>query len=237
MVGRSGAPSWDARTRCPDAPVESDTYPCLVSRRPSVARRRSRAVVRFALAGALFAVALATLIAGCSDGPAVSFDPTSPCSVDGSAPGAYPDLEARIPTMYEGRGPDMLDSGRHCSAENLGFLAEAGITEVRFAGGTWDLGGYRAAALIAFEAPGLEASQIAIFYAESARTSNRTTITAESYPTLAGRPGHRLDTRTGDRTQTVVVWPATATDTVNVVISNDLPDPKILAAVDAFAGR
>jgi hypothetical protein len=37
--------------------------------------------------------------------------------------------------------------------------------------------------------------------------------------------------------QTVVVWPAIEPDTVNVVITNDLPDPKIEAAVDAFDGR
>jgi hypothetical protein len=35
----------------------------------------------------------------------------------------------------------------------------------------------------------------------------------------------------------VVVWPAAGSDVVNVVITNDLPDPKIQAAVDAFAGR
>ncbi len=187
--------------------------------------------------GILLATVLIALIAGCSDGPAVSFDPTVACTVDGSAPGAYPDLEALIPTFYEGRGPDTLDSGRHCSIENLGYLAEAGVAEVRFSGGTWDLGGYRATALVVFQAPGLKPAHMALFYAESARTSNRTRITAESTPTLAGRPGHRLDTMTGDRTQTVVIWPGAIADTVNVVITNDLPDPKIQAAVEAFGGR
>jgi hypothetical protein len=42
---------------------------------------------------------------------------------------------------------------------------------------------------------------------------------------------------TGDRLQTVVVWPAAAPDVVNVVITNDLPDPKITAAVAAFGDR
>jgi hypothetical protein len=55
--------------------------------------------------------------------------------------------------------------------------------------------------------------------------------------TLAGRPGHRLDTRTGERLQTVEVWPAAEPDLVNVVITNDLPDARIADAVDAFAGR
>ncbi len=42
---------------------------------------------------------------------------------------------------------------------------------------------------------------------------------------------------TGDRTQTVVMWPADDPGVVNVVITNDLPDPKIEAAVAAFGGR
>ena len=44
-------------------------------------------------------------------------------------------------------------------------------------------------------------------------------------------------TKTGERLQTVLVWPAATPDRVNVVITNDLPDPKIQAAVDAFGGR
>jgi hypothetical protein len=176
---------------------------------------------------------LGAMAAACSGDPASSFDPTGPCITDGSAPGAYPDLEARIPTSYEGQGPGRLDSGRHCTPENLGSLAAAGIAEVRYAGGTWDFGGDRAAALAVFQAEGLTAD----FYAQSARAANRTTITGESTPTLAGRPGHRLDTTTGSRTQTIVVWPSADSGVVDVVITNDLPDPKIQAAVDAFGGR
>ena len=51
---------------------------------------------------------------------------------------------------------------------------------------------------------------------------------------IAGRSGHRLDTKTGERVQTVVVWPAAASDVVNVVITNDLPDARIQDAIDAF---
>ncbi len=185
----------------------------------------------------LLALAIAAVLAAGGCGAAApSFDPTGPCTTDGSAPGAYPDLEALVPTAYEGRAPDTLDSGRNCTPENLGTLAAAGIDEVRFAGGTWDFGGDRAAALVVFQAPGLTAERLAEFYAASAGTSNRTQVTAIATPTLAGRPGHRLDTKTGDRLQTVLVWPAGAPDTLNVVITNDLPDPKIDAAVDAFGG-
>src|SRR6476659_413943 len=190
----------------------------------------------------LFAVALvgalvAGAFAGCTALPAASFDPSGVCTTDGKAPGAYPDLEALVPTRYEGVAPTTLDSGRHCTPANLGTLLTRGITEVRFAGGTWDFGGNRAAALVVFRAPGLTADEIAQFYDSSASHADRTQVTGRSNPTLAGRLGHRLDTTTGDRTQTVVVWQATAADTVNVVLTNDLPDPKIQEAVDAFGGR
>lgn len=151
--------------------------------------------------------------------------------------GAYPELEGRVPTSYEGRGPDQLDSGRHCTAASLGSLATAGFSEVRFAGGTWDFGGNRAAALVVFQATGLTADHVADFYTTSARAANRTQITGESAPSIAGRAGRRLDTTTGSRTQTVVVWPSADDGIVNVVISNDLPDPKIDAAAEAFRGR
>jgi hypothetical protein len=179
---------------------------------------------------------IAFVLAACAEGPAASFDPTGACTADGSAPGAYPDLEALVPTAYEGRGPYTLDSGRNCTPANLGTLAAAGIDEVRFAGGTWDFGGERAAALVVFQAPGLTADGIAEFYASSAQGSGRTQILAVSTPTLTGRSGHRLDTKSGERLQTVVAWPSATADTVNVVITNDLPDPKIQAAVDAFGG-
>jgi hypothetical protein len=187
------------------------------------------------VAQATLAVAL---VAGCGGGSAQGpFDVAAGCPAEGRAAGAYPDLEARIPKTYEGRGPDSLDSGRHCDSASLGSLAAAGFDEVRFAGGTWDLGGYRAAALVVFEAPGLTAQQVAEFYGTSAQSANRTQVTAGSTPAIAGRSGYRLDTETGDRLQTVVTWPSEDEGVVNVVITNDLPDPKIDAAVEAFGGR
>ncbi len=180
---------------------------------------------------------LLLLVGACAAPPPAAFDPSGPCVADGSAKGAYPELEARVPTRFEDTAPATLDSGRKCTPEGLGTLARGGVEEVRFAGGTWGFGGTRAAALVVFSAPGLTADAMADFYAESARDANRTRVTAESTPTLAGRPGHRIDTVTGSRQQTVVVWPGAASDIVNVVITNDLPDPKIAAAVEAFGGK
>ena len=181
-------------------------------------------------------VVAAALVGACDPGAATSFDPTGPCTADGSAPGAYPDLEARVPERYEGRAPDLLDSGRNCSSENLGVLADAGIAEVRFAGGTWNFGSDIAAVLAVFRADGLTAGHLAEFYAASARAAGRTEVTGESELTIERRPAWRLDTTTGDRIQSVVVWPSADPGVVNVVISHNLPDPKIEAAIAAFGG-
>jgi hypothetical protein len=178
--------------------------------------------------------AVALLAAACAVAPAVSFDPTGTCSSDGSAPGAYPDLEALVPTSFRGEQPGTRDSGRHCSGPSLGSLASAGISEIRFAGATWSFGAERAAVLAVFVASGLTADALADFYASSARSANRTEILAESSPEILGRSGHRLDTKTGERLQTVVVWPSAEADRVNVVITNDLPDARIQEAIDAF---
>jgi hypothetical protein len=184
--------------------------------------------------GSLLLAAVLAL-GGCA-GAAASFDPTGPCVADGSAPGAYPDLEQRVPDVYQGVAPELVDSGRNCSSVNLGSLANNGFTEIRFAGGTWSFGAERAAVLAVFHAPRLTAADLAAFYAESARAASRTVITGQSTPTLAGRSGQRLDTKTGERIQTVVVWPAADADFVNVVITNDLPDARIDDAVGAFGG-
>ena len=173
----------------------------------------------------------------CGAATAPSFDPTGSCSADGRAPGAYPDLEALVPASYQGAPPETLDSGRNCSTANLGALASRGIREVRFAGGTWTFGAERAAVLAVFRTAGLTADALATFYMDSAKVAARTDITGASTPMIRGRAGHRLDTKTGERVQTVVVWPAAESDVVNVVITNDLPDARIQDAIDAFGDR
>jgi hypothetical protein len=183
---------------------------------------------------AVIAVALVLIVGACSPAPAASFDPTGPCVTDGSSPGAYPDLEALVPKLFQSVAPTTLDSGRTCPGPNLGSLASAGVDEVRFGGGTWTFGAERAAVLAVFQGTGLTADAMADFYANSAHEADRTDVLAESSPTVAGRPGRRLDTQTGERLQTVVVWPSSEVGRVNVVITNDLPDARIQDALDAF---
>lgn len=185
----------------------------------------------------VFGLLMVMATGACSGSGTASFDPTGACTADGSAPGAYPELEALIPTSYMDQAPEILDSGRNCSDANLGTLKDAGIDEVRFAGGTWTFGAERAAVLAVFTAPGLTAANLADLYLESARTANRTKIVEASQPTIDGRSGRRLDTETGSRTQTVLVWPSATEDRVNVVITNDLPDARIDDAVAAYEGR
>jgi hypothetical protein len=190
---------------------------------------RSRAVL---LVGAV-------LLAACSaaGGATASFEPNSPCPAQGQFAGAYPDLEALVPKTYRGDPPQTLDSGRNCTADRLGSLASLGIKEVRFAGGRWSFGAERLLVMAVFRAEGLDADELAAFYASGAQANSRTTVTGQTAPTVAGRPGHRLDTTTSQRQQTVVTWPATEANMVNVVITNDLPDARIQDAIDAFAGR
>ena len=138
------------------------------------------------------ALALAFLVLACSAGSTSSFDPTGACAVDGRTPGAYPDLEALVPTRYQEVPPETLDSGRNCSAGNLGSLASHGISEVRFAGGTWTFGAERAAVLAVFRATGLTADALATLYADGARVASRTKVLGASAPMIRGAiPGTR----------------------------------------------
>ena len=182
-------------------------------------------------------LAILLLLGACTSGAARSFDPTGACSTDGKVAGAYPDLEALVPKLYRGAPPETLDSGRNCTPASLGPLASFGIDEVRFAGGTWTFGADRAVVLAVFRTKGLDATALASFFAPTAQTASRTQILGESAPTVAGRPGHRIDTQTGEKVQTVVTWPAADADVVNVVITSDLPEARIQDAIDAYGGR
>jgi hypothetical protein len=199
-----------------------------LARMPRVAGRIGRFVLL---------VLVATGVVACAGTASGSFDPSGPCTSDGAEPGAYPELEARLPTVFRDAAPGKIDSGRNCSAAKLGSLAEIGYEEVRFAGATWGFGAERYVVLAVFSAPGLDAAEVADFYADSARAEPRVEILAETEPTIVGRPGRRLDAKRVERLQTVVVWPAADPDVVNVVVSNDLPDERIAEAIEAFGDR
>jgi hypothetical protein len=177
----------------------------------------------------LLAAALLLLGACAGSDPLVrSFDPAAPCPAEGQQPGAYPALEAMLVDQYEGRGPDHVDSGRLCTAEALGSLAEAGIAQLRFAGATWQTGGTSGLTLAVFEADGLDAMEMLDFYAIPAESARRTEKLQRSETAVGDAPARRLDVLGSDGTgQTVVTWQAPGESVVRVLLAADLGDTKV----------
>jgi hypothetical protein len=178
-------------------------------------------------------LALLFVVAACSGAAAPSFDPSGPCTVNGKRAGAYPELEALIPASFGGKAARTLDSGRNCTSVELGTLASHGVTELRFAGGVWP-DGNSGVTLAVFTAPGLQSEWLAEWYEAGARAARVTGNIQLSKPTIADRPGQRLDVVNGEAPQTVITWPSTRPDTINVVITSDEPEDRIQAAVAAF---
>jgi hypothetical protein len=177
----------------------------------------------------LVASSLVLGLAACGrEVPAASFDPASACTTDGRFAGAYPDLEALLPAVYGDRVPDTVDSGRNCTDEALGILADEGVDGVRFAGATWGLGGTTGLTIAVFEGTGLDASNLLAFYEDGARKARRTERLLVTDTTVGDAPGRRLDVLGSDGTgQTIVTWPADAPGRVNVVLASDLGDTRV----------
>ena len=156
---------------------------------------------------AAIAVLLALIAAGCA---AASFDPTGPCKADGAIPGAYPELEAAVPKSFRGGPPQQLDSGRTCTAEGLSTLAGHGVTELRFAGGTWETGTDSGLSLAVFSVasgPALDPAWLTEFYEAGARSGkNVTSVNTSTYVVPGGPPGSRIDVLNGESYQTLVIW-------------------------------
>jgi hypothetical protein len=187
-------------------------------------------------------VAAVLVVAACTGGGA-TFQPSGPCTSDGQRSGAYPTLEALVPTALGGRKPDRLDSGRSCSDRGLGTLKTHGVTELRFAGGLWHLGSNSGTTLVVFDSPtSLQASWLGEFYEASARAANKTENIQTKPVDVNGAAGFRLDTLNGDSYQTVVVWPrggrvvaALIGSSVREVKTREAHDQAVNAALAAFA--
>ena len=171
--------------------------------RPFPRGRRHRGATTLAAA-----LTLALAVAGCA-GAAATFDPAGPCVADGRAAGAYPDLEARLPSALGGAAPGTVNSGRNCSDAALGSLVAHDLDEIRFAGATWDLGGGKgvSSVVLGLEGADLPAAWIAEFYEIGARTAKRTDNIETSRPAYPGAgEAWRLDTLNDLSLQTVVTW-------------------------------
>jgi hypothetical protein len=150
-------------------------------------------------------VVLATVI-GCSSATPASFNPSGACREDGQRPGAYPELEALVPSAFEGVAPARLDSGRHCTERSLGTLAGHGIREVRFAGGLWESGARSGFTLAVFQAPELTAELMADFYEAGARAGRKTEDVKRFDLEVAGSKAWAVRTLNDESYQTIAVW-------------------------------
>jgi hypothetical protein len=207
--------------------------------RPWRTRRAFRAVV-----AAGFAALIALAFTGCS---APAFDPSGTCTADGSAPGAYPELEAAIPTQYQGAKPSDLDSGRACTSSGLGTLAGHGVKELRFAGGTWTTGtdsGLSLAVFITTDGAALDPAWMTEFFETGARSGkNVTSVDTSDYPVTSSIPGRRIDVLNGESYQSIVVWQqdgrvavALIGNFIREIQTKEAHDVIVRAAVDTLAG-
>ena len=190
---------------------------------------------RLAIPASILAVALAAC--GTAAVPETSFDPASACTTDGRYAGAYPDLEALLPSTFEGEAPATVDSGRNCTSVSLGTLAAAGVDGVRFAGATWPKGGTSGLTIAVFEGDGLDAATLLSFYEDGAQQARRTEKAVTSDTTVGSTPAKRLDVLGSDGTgQTIVTWPGAVPGRVNVLLAADVGDSAVAEALEALGG-
>jgi hypothetical protein len=183
-------------------------------------------------------LSIALLMAGCvNDATAIgSFDPASACNgADSQAmAGAYPDLEAALPTSLAGVAPTSLVSGRLCSANTLGTLYGHGIHETHFASVVWNRGGGSGIQMTVMEADGLTVANALESYGEGARNAPKVHKLVNANVTVNGQPGLRLDIANDDYAQQVVVWPGGAAGRVRVVITSNIHEPDLQVALATF---
>jgi hypothetical protein len=189
------------------------------------------------------AIGLIIVVAGCSSAGA-SFDPASACTGDGRFPGAYPELEAVIPTSLGGGPADRLVSGRSCTDAGLTTLKSHGVGELRFAGGLWEQGTNSGTTLVTFDSPTpLDAKWLAEFYEAGARAGKNTDAIEAAPLPIAGSMGYRLDTLNDDSYQTVIVWPqaghvvgALVASAVREIETRAAHEARVTAALAAWCG-
>jgi hypothetical protein len=190
----------------------------------------------------LLALVVGLLAGACS---ANTFDPTGPCTADGAMPGAYPDLEALVPTAFRGGPPKALDSGRTCTKDGLATLATHAIEELRFAGGTWNTGTDSGVSLAVFataKGPQLDPAWLVEFYETGAKAGkNVQSVETTDYSIGGDVAGRRVDVLNGESFQTIVVWPhgdrvvvALAGDFIREIQTREAHDKVVREAVDAF---
>ncbi len=184
------------------------------------------------------ALGLAVSLAACVDDatPVGSFDPSQPCNGADSQVmvGAYPDLEAALPTSLAGVAPTSLVSGRLCSANTLGTLYALGIHETQFASEVWNRGGGSGIQLTLMSAGGLTVANVLESYTSGAANAPKVHSLKTTNVTVNGLAGMRDDIENDDYAQDVVVWPGAAAGQVRVVITSNIHEPDLQAALAVF---
>jgi hypothetical protein len=193
----------------------------------------------------------ALLVAACVPGAAASYDPAAPCNGadEQSQAGFYPDLEALVPTAVAAPSPSAgaspeaqatlgpPQSGRFCSANTLGTLAEKGVAELRFAGSLWPTGDAQGISLAVYRAAGLTTDLLADSFTAAASKASAVAQISTQAVTIVGRHGVRISVNNQDQLQTVVFWGSATPDTVNAVIAADPSEARLQVAIAAFGSR
>jgi hypothetical protein len=202
--------------------------PSSPSRLSPRARWRPIALVALFVAGGL--------VAACGSAAPASFDPASACNGASrqQMKGAYAALEARIPTLIDGKAATRRDSGRFCARETLGSLYDAGVNEEHFGGGIWDLGGGGGVQLGAFTATGLTPALVAEEYRRGAQASRSTQGVKSTTLQVDGRPAWRIDLATDSSRQAIVVWGSADGSAVQVVVAADVDETVLQDALAAY---
>lgn len=178
-------------------------------------------------AAALAAVFLAIALTGCGSAPEAS-GPLGPCGDDAKSIGGYPEMEAVVPRVLDGKAPDRVDSGRSCSATALGSLVTHGIHELRYAGATWSHGGADASVIAVLATPTNEPlpqeAWIEEFYTAGAVAGKHTGDVTTTRPVMEGAGQvFRLDTLNDLSLQSVVIWNDRGLIHVVIVATNVSP--------------
>jgi len=200
------------------------------------------------VAPVLLAAALLVGAAACGGATASPAPSGAGCAADVKAPGTFPYLEALLPRDLAGRGPDLVDSGASCSAGALGTYASHGISELRFAGATWN-GTNGDGTVIAIMStatpaqPALSTAWVEEFYTAGAQAAAHTENITTTRPSMPGAGlVFRLEALNNLSLQTVVVWPD-GTDVWVVIVATTVDpgasraahDQRVAAAVAAAA--
>ena len=209
-------------------------------------RRRAAALRAPTVRAAVLSALVSLVLAGCGAFGGPTFAPTGACVVDGRQPGAYPELEALVPKAISGRPSTSVDSGRDCTSTSLGSIANHGVTELRFAGATWDEGGGNGVSIAILGLPDLKPLPIAWveeFYLLGAENGKHTDNIEDSRPTYPGvGTVYRVDALNDLSLQTVIVWPDAPYARVVIVAtqvdpnaSRQVHDARVAEAVGAAA--